>query len=142
MSELASNLSSDTGVSPDLVHQGLGAILDFLRQHVGPEIFDRVQAAVPGASDFIQRFQSAVEGSKGGLFEALAGLAGKLLGGRAQEVTQLLESFTKLGFKPEQIEAFLPRALEFIKSHLPADLIEQILAKLPALAQVMATKAE
>jgi hypothetical protein len=48
---------------------------------------------------------------------------------------KLLESFGKLGFKPEQIEAFLPRALEFIHSHLPADLVQQILAKLPALAQ-------
>lgn len=70
----------------------------------------------------------------------LTGLASKILGGGAGELPKLLESFGKLGFKPEQIEAFLPRALEFIKSHLPADLVQQILAKLPALAKL--TEAE
>ena len=34
------------------------------------------------------------------------------------------------------------QGLEFIKSHLPADLIQQIMAKLPALAQLAGGKAE
>jgi hypothetical protein len=54
----------------------------------------------------------------------------------------LFESFNKLGFTSEQIEAFLPKAFEFLKAHLPADLVEQILAKLPALAKFAEAKAE
>lgn len=143
MSDSANALSAETGVSTDLVHKGLGAILSFLKQHLGEDTFERVQAAIPDASTFLNRFESSPESAKGGgLLGTLTGLAAKFLGGGAGEAGQLLESFSKLGFKPEQIEAFLPKALEFIQSHLPADLIQQIMAKLPALAQLAGVKAE
>ncbi len=98
---------------------------------------------MPDAAKYLDRFESAPESpGGGGLFESLAGLAGKILGGKAGEASQLLEAFNKLGFTPEQIEGFLPRALAFIQSHLPADLIKQILAKLPALEQLAGADAE
>jgi hypothetical protein len=143
MSEAANALSTETGVSTDLVHKGLGAILSFLKQHLGEETFERIQAAIPDASSFLNRFESSPEAAKGGgLLGTLADVAGKFLGGKAGDAGKLLESFGKLGFTPEQIEAFLPKALAFIQSHLPADLVQQILAKLPALAQLAGAKAE
>jgi hypothetical protein len=143
MSDSANALSTETGVSTDLAHKGLGAILSFLKQHLGEDTFERIQAAIPDASNFLNRFESSPESANGGgLLGSLTGLAAKFLGGGAGEAGKLLESFSKLGFKPEQIEAFLPKALEFIKSHLPADLIQQIMAKLPALAQLAGGKAE
>jgi hypothetical protein len=142
MSDTVNALSSDTGISSDLVHKGLGAVLDFLRQHLGEETFNRIQAAIPNATDFLQRFESSDGAGGGGLLGALAGLAGKLLGGGAGELSGLLETFAKLGFKPEQIEAFVPRAIAFIQSHLPADLFQQILAKFPSLAEAAGAKAE
>jgi hypothetical protein len=63
-------------------------------------------------------------------------LASKVLGGKAGEGAELLSSFSKLGFKPEQIEAFLPRALDLIKSYLSPELVERILAALAALAKL------
>ena len=63
-------------------------------------------------------------------------LAGKLLGGKAGEGVDLLSFFSKLGFKPEQIEAFLPKALELIKSYLSPELVRKILDGLPALAKL------
>ena len=59
------------------------------------------------------------------------------MGGKAGEGADLLSTLSKLGFKPEQIEAFLPKALEMIKSHLPPELIEKILAALPLLAKFL-----
>src|SRR5689334_711248 len=136
MSDTVNALSSETGLSTDLVHKGLGAVLDFLRQHLGQETFDRIQAAIPNSADFLKGFESSPDAAGGGgLLGALAGLASKFLGGGAGELSKLVENFGKLGFKPEQIEAFLPKALAFIKSHLPADLFQQILAKFPALAE-------
>jgi hypothetical protein len=143
MPDTANAVSAETGLPTDMVQKGLGAVLDFLRQHLGEETFERVQAAIPNATDFLNRFESSAEaGGGGGLLGALTGLASKLLGGGAGELTKLAEGFAKLGFKPEQIEAFLPRAIAFIKSHLPADLFQQILAKLPGLAQAVEAKAE
>ena len=55
----------------------------------------------------------------------VSGLAGKLLGGKAGEGIDLLATLSKLGFKPEQIESFLPKALELIKSHLSPELVQK-----------------
>ena len=66
----------------------------------------------------------------------VSGLASRLLGGKAGEGAELLSSLSKLGFKPEQIESFLPRAFEVIKSHLSPELIQKILAALPVLAKL------
>ena len=52
MSEIANQLTSETGVSNDLVHKGLGALLNFVREQLGPETFARFEAAIPGARDF------------------------------------------------------------------------------------------
>ena len=72
----------------------------------------------------------------------VSGLAGKLLGGKAGEGADLLSSFSKLGFKPEQIEAFLPKALELIKSYLSPELLQKIMAALPVLAKFLVGEAK
>ena len=72
----------------------------------------------------------------------ISGLAGKLLGGRAGGAVNLLETFSKVGFNPEQVEAFLPKALEWIKSQLPPELLEKLLASVPALAKLAGPQAE
>jgi hypothetical protein len=143
MPDTVNDLSSDTGLPVDLVHKGLGAILDFLRQHLSAETFERIGQAIPNSAEFLQHFESAAEAPGGaGLLGALGSLAAKFLGGGPGDVAKLLESFGSVGLKPEQIEAFLPRALAFVQSHVPAELVEQILAKVPALAQFAGAKAE
>ena len=143
MSDTANAVSSETGLLTDLVHKGLGAVLDFLRQHLSPEIFERVRSAIPNADDFLNHFESSPEGAGGGgLLGVLTDLASNVLGGGAGELAELMENFAKLGFKPEQIEAFLPRAVAFIESHLPVDLFQQILARFPSLAEVTGPEAE
>ncbi len=142
MSEVANQLASETGVSSDLVLKGLGAILNFIKEKVGTETFAQFEAAIPGASDYIQKFGSSTESPQGGLVGLFTGLASKFLGGRAEEAVKLLESFSKIGFKPEQVEAFLPKALEWIKSHLSPDLLEKLLATLPALGKMAGAQAE
>ena len=67
----------------------------------------------------------------------VTGLAGKLLGGKAGAGADLLSSLSKLGFKPEQIETFLPKALELIKSYLSPELLQKILAGLPLLTKFL-----
>lgn len=82
MSDSANDLSTETGVSTDLTHKGLGAILSFLKQHLGEDTFERIQAAIPDASNFLNRFESSPESANGGgLLGSLTGLAARFLGG-------------------------------------------------------------
>ena len=144
MSDLVNELTSQTGISSDLVQKGLGALLAFLKKELGEETFDKVQASVPGAAKLTSNFESAPPPteSQGGLLEMVSGLAGKLLGGKAGEGVDLLSSFSKLGFKPEQIEAFLPKALELIKRYLSPELVQRILASLPAITKLLGSEAK
>ena len=72
----------------------------------------------------------------------ISSLAGKLLGGKAGEGVDLLSTLSKLGFKPEQIEAFLPKAIELIKTYLSPELIQKLLAALPAIAKLLGSGAK
>jgi Protein of unknown function VcgC/VcgE (DUF2780) len=146
MSDLVNQLTAHTGLSPEMVQKGLGALLSFLKQQLGDETFNKLESSIPGASALKTDYESAPasEGgasSKGGLFEMVSGLAGKLLGGKAGEGVDLLSTFSKLGFKPEQIEAFLPKAIELIKSHLSPELMQKVMAALPAIAKLLSAGA-
>jgi hypothetical protein len=140
MADLVRELATRTGISSDMIEKGLGALLSFLKQELGDDHFAKVESSVPGAAALTSNFESAPppEASSGSLFGVVSDLAGKLLGGKAGQSADLLSTLSKLGFKPEQIEAFLPKALELIKSHLPPELLQKILANLPALAKLLA----
>jgi hypothetical protein len=147
MADLANELASRTGISVDLVQKGLGALLSLMKKELGEETFDKLAASLPDAHALTSRYESAPESpaaapAQVNVFEVVSSLAGKLLGGKAGEGADLLSSLSKLGFKAEQIEAFLPKALELIKSHLPPDLIEKLLAALPLLAKFLTTGAK
>jgi hypothetical protein len=143
MPDLVNELATHTGLSPDLVQKGLGALLSFLKKELGPETFDKLESSIPQANALTTHYESAPEPEAAGpaqgssLFEMVSGLAAKLLGGKAGEGVDLLSTLSKLGFKPEQIEAFLPKALELIKSHLTPELIQKVLAALPVIAKML-----
>jgi hypothetical protein len=141
MSELVNTLTDQTGISSDLVHKGLGALLSFLKKEAGDETFAKLISTIPGAAGFVEKFESSPAAESGGLLDIVSGLAGKLFGSKGADGASLLAALSKLGFNAEQIEAFLPKALELIKSYVPSDLLEKILAKLPALAKLASSAA-
>ncbi len=140
MSEIVNQLSSQTGISSDLIQKGLGAFLNFLKKELGEETYTEVEASVPGAAHSLKTFETAPETTQepGSMFGIVTELAGKLLGGKSGAGADLLATFSKLGFKPEQIESFLPKALELIKTYLSPELIQKVLASLPAIAAMLA----
>jgi hypothetical protein len=144
MADLVNELATHTGISRDLVQKALGAVLSFLKKELGEDTFDKVQSSIPEAPRLTSNYESspAAAQPQGGLFEVITGLAGKLLGGRAGEGADLLASLSNLGLKPEQIEAFLPKALELIRSYLSPELVQKILAGLPAIAKFLKPEEE
>ncbi len=136
MSEVVNQLASQTGISAELIQKGLGAFFSFLKKELGEETYTEVEASVPDAANAVKTFETSPEASQGpgSLLGMVTDLAGKFLGGKTGAGAELLASFSKLGFNPEQIESFLPKVLELIKRHLSPELVQKILASLPALA--------
>ncbi len=144
MSEVANQIASQTGISADLIQKGLGAFFSFLKKELGEETYTEVEASVPEAAHAVKSFETAPEANEGsgGLLGMVTDLAGKFLGGKTGAGAELLASFSKLGFKPEQIESFLPKVLELIKAHLSPELVQKIMASLPALAAMLGARAK
>ena len=144
MSEIVDRLASQTGISSDQIQKGLGAFFSFLKKELGGETYTEVEASVPGAANAVKTFETAPEASQGSgsLIGMVTDLAGKFLGGKTGAGAELVANFSKLGFKPEQIESFLPKLIELIKTHLSPELVQKILATLPALAAILGAGAK
>jgi hypothetical protein len=58
-------------------------------------------------------------------------MAGKLFGG-AGGATELVSKLTQFGFSADQLQQFIPRVIDFLKSKLPSDVMNKITALIPA----------
>lgn len=62
---------------------------------------------------------------------------GSLLGDKAGDLPKLFEMLSRSGLSIDQAKSFLPAAIEMLKERLPADLIDQIMARLPGLGEAL-----
>jgi hypothetical protein len=127
MADVISDLANKCGISPDLARQGLGAILGVFKQKLPDESYARLSAAVPNSDALVEAAENAPEQS-GGVLGAIGDMAGKLFGGGGAEA---LGKLTKLGFSTEQIGAFVPKVLEFLKGKVPESVLKQVVGLLP-----------
>jgi hypothetical protein len=128
MADIVTDLAGKSGLSPELVRKGLGAILEVFKDKLPADTFAKISSAVPGAEGLMATAKSSAETS-GGVLSAVTGAVGKLFGGSAAEMASKL---THLGFSAEQLQAFLPKVLEILRSRLPADVVSKIGGLLPA----------
>ena len=54
MSDLVNELASRTGLSPELVQKGMGALLSFIKKELGEETFDKISTSIPQASAYVE----------------------------------------------------------------------------------------
>ncbi|SIO35147.1 Protein of unknown function VcgC/VcgE [Singulisphaera sp. GP187] len=134
MTDLVTALSSQTGIDGEMVKKGLGTLLTFLQKSLPPDLFSKLQAAIPGASELLSAHEPEPGGTGSGLLGMVTGLAGKLFGSHAEHGPHLLTGLSHAGFSAEQIEKFLPQAFEQLKAILPAELLKQVKEALPTLA--------
>jgi len=135
MSDIVNSLSSKTGIDPDRIQKGLGAVLKMLQDQLPPELFSKVQGVLPDAEAMISSAESTDQ-EAGGMVQAVTNLAGKLFGSRGEAATDLFARLSQHGFSADQLKVFLPRVLEFFKDKLPPEALEKIEGLVPGLSQV------
>jgi hypothetical protein len=136
MSETIGELASKSGLSIDEAKKGLGALLSSLKGVLPAEIFSRVQAAVPDAGQMMTGAEQSGHEASGGVLGAITSTVGKLFGGGDSAAVAKL---SQMGFSAEQLQQFLPNALEFLKARLPADVMERISSLIPGAAAAAKT---
>lgn len=124
MSDAIQSLAQQVGISPDLAAKGVGAVLAYVKEHLGDDALNHVQGLLPNAGDLIESFTKAhSEAGSGGFMGMVTELAGKLIGGQLGDITKLGGVLSGLGFSIEQLEAFLPKIIAMLHDVFPADLL-------------------
>lgn len=138
MADLISTLKSETGLDTDTTTRGLGAVLNFLKEQLPPELFSQVEGAVPQVQAAIRAFLSS-DGSAGGagLLGKVGELFGGLFGSNAGALPELFEMLSKSGLSLEQAKAFLPAAIAALRTYLPDGLLDQVIERMPGLGQAI-----
>lgn len=119
-------LANSVGIDSGLAKRGVGAVLKFIEEHIGPEVAQKVRSVIPDAPAMESAYDEGAKESSGGLMGTVAKLAGGLFKGGIGEAGQLAAMLGKAGLSLEQITAFLPKAFEMLRAHLPPDAVEKI----------------
>ncbi len=130
MADNITELASKCGISPEMAKKGLGTLLAALKHALPAESFAKIEGAIPGADNMLADAQAQGETPSGGVLGVIKDVAGKLFGGGGS-AEGLTSHFERLGFSHDQAEHFLPKAVEFLESKLPPELMKHINALLP-----------
>jgi hypothetical protein len=104
-------------------------VLTFLKSKLPEESFAKVSSAIPETQSLMSDAAEKGEHESEGLIGAVKGAVGKILGGGSTDA--LLTKFGQLGLSAQQIEGFLPKVMEFLKSKLPGNVMNQVSGLLP-----------
>jgi hypothetical protein len=128
MADIVSELAAKCGISAEQAQKGLGAVLAFVKEKVPAETFSKISESVPNAPNMISSAAETGKEASAGLVGAVSGLASKIFGGGASE---LVSKFSQLGLSADQIQSFLPKAIEMLKDKLPEDVKSKLSSILP-----------
>jgi hypothetical protein len=134
MADVVSEVANRTGIPPELVRKGVGAVLALMKDKLPANVYSQIQSAVPDAAGLVSAAPEAAPPA-GGVLGAVTAAAGKLLGGAGGDAAVLTSRLTQTGFSAEQLEKFLPAVMEFLKSRLPENTVKQLTGLLPAFAE-------
>ena len=129
MADIATELATKCGISPDAAQKGLGVILGLLKSKLPADSFSKVSTAIPGADKMMSAAADTGEQAAGGVVGAVKGAVGKIFGGSG--IDAAISKFGQLGMSADQIQQFIPKVLDFFKSKLPANVMSQISGHLP-----------
>jgi len=143
MADIIADLAAKAGISPEMARKGMGAVMSLCRSKLSPEAYNQVAKAVPDGNALADASDDATSQAAGddtGILGSITGALGKMFGGGgggaggggAESVAQLASKLTASGFSMDQIKAFLPQVLAFLKNILPADAMQKLSGMLPA----------
>ncbi|PLX40630.1 MAG: hypothetical protein C0605_06205 [Hyphomicrobiales bacterium] len=134
MEELIGRISAALGIDEALASKAVGIVLNLLKS-AGPE--DKVSqllAAIPGASEMLDKAGESGGGGLGGLMGSLGGMMGGSMGG----AMGAMSAFTELkdaGLDTDQVQGLGKEVLSFAKEKAGEDVVGEVVSSIPGLDQ-------
>ena len=133
MTELISSLVSQLGIDKGKAENGMGALLNTVKENASGDIFSSLSSAIPGADTMLSGFANQKESGDGGVLGSVSKLAGGLFGGQSDQLTSLVSNFSKAGFSLDMVKQFLPVAFDFLKNNISSEKLSKISGAIPGL---------
>jgi uncharacterized protein (DUF2267 family) len=145
--EFIQQMTSKLGIDDSTAKQATAQTMNFVKGQVDASLFEQILKQVPGLEMITELMKSGQtqstgkdkpqEEAGGGLFGAIAGMAGAYLGKDAAQGLDLINNLKKLGLSMEDITKFVTSLIEFLKKNVSPELVQKVLAQIPALAKMM-----
>jgi hypothetical protein len=129
MADFLSELSTKAGIDPDQAHQGVGAVLSLLKEHLDPETFEQLKQSIPGSQGMLAAIEEKFAGS--GLMNAVKAVAARFGGGGDDRFGALEGQLAGLGLTPDKLKSLLPKLHDLVHDKLPPEVVEQIQQRFP-----------
>jgi hypothetical protein len=136
MPDILSTIAAQTGIDPSTIEKVVGAIMNFLKAHLPPDLFAKLESRIPEAN----KLAESVEDQPEGLLGMASKLAGKLMGSSGEAGADLLGNFLKAGVPAETAAQILPRIFDALSRHLPPEALEKLRHSLPSIPGLDMTK--
>ncbi|MCA9197758.1 MAG: DUF2780 domain-containing protein [Planctomycetales bacterium] len=138
MEELIQQLTNKLGMDASVASQATGKAMAMLKQHAGDDLFGKISSAIPGAAEAAEQGASeGAGGGGGGIVGKLTGMASSMLGGSAGSGLELGAALSSAGVDSSQMDDFASTIVQFLKDKAGNDVVEQILAKVPMLKNLL-----
>jgi len=138
MDQIISAISAKLGLPEAIVRQGVGILLNFVKQKASGTEFEKFAALIPGTTATMSAAGPATDG--GGLIGSLLGAAGGLLGGQAGDLAKVVGALQGAGISPDKAAPFAGEFFEQAKSVAGPEVVSQLLASIPALTEILNQK--
>lgn len=132
MQEFIQAVMSQLGVNENQAQSATGGLLQFLKNQADGNEVHTLISKLPGAEDLMK---SVGSGSPGG--GGLLGGLGAAIGGTAGGSAGLLSLLQGSGLGGGTAGSFVKMFVDYAKQKAGPDLVEQVLAKVPALKSLM-----
>ncbi len=138
MNDFLSLIAGKAGLDESTAEKGVGALLSTLKENVPADTFSGVSNLIPDAGNIMNKFQglSQSEDNSGGL-SGLMGMASGLLGGKSEQIGNMISTFSKAGFSLDMVKQFLPVVFDFIKTNGSSSLLQNITESIPELSSFL-----
>ena len=130
MQDFIREAAGSLGIGEEQVKGATGGLLDMVKEYADPGDLQAMLDKIPGAKDLMGGGgDSGGGGLLGAIGDAIGGDAGKMLG-----AADLLE---KTGLDLDQLGALAGKLKDYIEPLLGSELVQRILAKVPALGDLL-----
>lgn len=138
MDQIIRAIAQKLGLPEAVVGKGVSILLGFF-QKSNPTAYDKFASLIPGAAQAAEGAQTAAQEGNG-LLGNLIGAAGNLLGGQIGSVAKLVGDLENAGIGAGQAGQFAQGFLDEAKNVAGTDIVRQLLAGIPAIAELSGEK--